>query len=101
MKTVTCCKKFEFRQYDKDLRAFARAALPVSPRHPFAGDAPLAKHRKTLAGRAGEAKGAFLQVFRNPFPLFVPTLINSNILNARFCHQNRIGRGGANAPFSQ
>jgi len=53
----------------KDLRAFARAPLPDSLRHPFAGDAPLAKHRKTLAARAGEAKRAFLQVFRDPFPL--------------------------------
>ena len=36
---------------------------------PFRRDAPLAKHRKTLAQRAGEANRAFFQVFRNPFPL--------------------------------
>jgi hypothetical protein len=50
-----------------------------------------------LAARAGEAKGAFLQVFRNPFPLFVPALV---ILDARFCHQYRIGREGAKCALS-
>jgi integrase len=39
---------------------------------PFAGNAPLAKHRKTLAGWAGEAKRAFFQVFRNPLSLSDP-----------------------------
>jgi len=45
---------------------------PRSRSHPDAlstGTLPLAKHRKTLAGWAGDAKRISFQVFRNPFPL--------------------------------
>jgi hypothetical protein len=59
------------------LESFRRlSGMPAYAPYPLRRGTPSAlKHPKTLAGRAGEPKRAFLQVFRNPLPLADPPCI--------------------------
>jgi hypothetical protein len=61
--------KFATVNSAKDLRVFAPAANPVSPRRPFAGTLHSQNIARRWLERADGEKRAFFQVFRNPFHL--------------------------------